>query len=64
MRAGKPLLSVHFKDTCYIVDHIKCLTPCESHHKKTQPRCVIRTMAREVIFSDLGNGQKLATITN
>lgn len=58
LAAGTPKLSVHFKGVCHIVDHIKCLTPVESHHQSHQPRCVIRGMTKDVqIVSDIRLGQ-------
>lgn len=52
MTAGKPKLSVHFKDTCHIVDHIKCGVPCFTHHRKIQPRCIMKGKAHEVVIED------------
>lgn len=48
LAAGCPKLTVHFKGVCHIVDHIKCLSPVESHHQARQPRCVMRGMTTEV----------------
>lgn len=59
LSAGSPKLTVHFKGICHIVDHIKCLSPMESHHQVRQPRCVMRGMAREV---NLVDDPKLGTV--
>lgn len=43
-------MTVHFRDTCYTVDHIKCDVPCETKHRPTQPHIVMQGFAREVIL--------------
>lgn len=42
LKAGKSQLSVHFRNTCYVVDGIDCKVPTYSYNRKTQPRCVIK----------------------
>ena len=46
-------MSVHFKNTCHVVDHVRCQVPCEDHRRRTQPRLVMRGFARQVrIFKE------------
>lgn len=48
LKFGSNKLSIHFKDTCYIVDGIKCDVAIQSRNKKTQPRCVMSGKATEL----------------
>jgi hypothetical protein len=41
LKAGRTQLSVHFRDTCYIIDGIHCSVPIQSKNRKIQPRCVM-----------------------
>jgi hypothetical protein len=50
-RSGRNIMTLHYRDTCYLVDKIKINTPCESHERKSQPRCVIRGWASNVTFN-------------
>lgn len=43
-------MSVHFKNTCTVVDNIDCRVSCETKWKKTQPRLVMQGFATNVIF--------------
>lgn len=52
LKAGRPQLSVHFKDSCIIVDGVDCRRPCASHIRNTQPRCVMKGKAS---FVKVGN---------
>lgn len=49
-RAGKPQVSVHYKDTCHIVDNVICNVSCEGRLRKTQPRFVMRGKANKITF--------------
>lgn len=53
--AGKIQMSVHFKDTCYVVDHVICKVSCDSHHQKRQPHCVMRGFANNVTVEQVNN---------
>ena len=46
----KGKMSVHFRNTCSVVDDIVCLVPCETKWNKTQPRFVMRGFAKEIRF--------------
>ena len=48
--AGKPQLTIHFKNKCYIVDKITNYTTCESKNNPRQPFCVIQGMAYNVFI--------------
>lgn len=54
LSAGEPRLSVHFRDTCYIVKAIICGVPCESKINKRQPRCVMAGFAQNVKVGSTG----------
>lgn len=41
-------MSVHFRGKCNVVDDIKCLVPCETKWKRTQPRLVMQGFAQDV----------------
>ena len=46
--AGRPQLSVHYRDQCLIVDGVVCSVPIASRNRKTQPRCVMAGRAESV----------------
>ncbi len=46
----KGKMSVHFRNTCTVVDDIICQVPCETKWNKTQPRLVMRGFAKRVDF--------------
>lgn len=60
-KAGTPKLSVHYKGTCFIVDHINCHVPTQSKIRSTQPRVVMQGFAEVVDIKDL-DGTVVATI--
>ena len=41
-------MSVHFKNSCTIVEAVVCNVPCETKRNKTQPRLVMRGFAKEI----------------
>ena len=45
---AKSAMTVHFRDTCHSVKHIRCEVPCETKWSTTQPHIVMRGFAREV----------------
>lgn len=46
-RVGRPQVSVHFRDQCYIVDNLVCERPCRGRIRKRQPFFVMAGKARE-----------------
>ena len=44
-KTGSDQWSVHFRNTCHIVDHIDCRIPTHSKTNKRQPRVVMRCHA-------------------
>lgn len=52
MSAGKPLMSVHYKDVCHIVKDVKCLATCESKVRPRQPRVVMQGFSSMVSIKD------------
>lgn len=45
-------LSLHYKNTCHIVDKIICNVPTHSHNNKRQPKIVIKGNANKVIIEN------------
>lgn len=39
---AKKAMSIHLKNTCYVVKDVKCLVPCETKWKSTQPQLVMQ----------------------
>lgn len=46
----KKSMSIHFRGTCHVVDHIECQVPCETKWNRLQPKLVMRGYAEEVII--------------
>lgn len=40
-RAGRPVLTVHYRGACHLVNDIECNVPTRTRTRKTQPRCVV-----------------------
>ena len=62
--AKKPKLSVHFKNSCIIVDKIDCRVKIVSRNKKTQPRCVMAGKAFCVLEVKNKEDDSLTAIIN
>ena len=58
LKAGHPVLVVHWGNICIPVKGIKVFVPTESKIRKSQPRCVIQGKAAFVTIKD-----SFATIT-
>lgn len=52
---AKGLMTVHFRNTCYSVKHIRCEAVCETKWNATQPRIVMRGFASAVIIDPKTN---------
>ena len=50
VKQGKNVLTVHWEDTCYMVNSIECEVPIETHNRKAQPRCILRGWAGSVVM--------------
>lgn len=60
-RAGKNVITVHYRGACHLVHHLRCLVPTESRHRARQPRFVI--VGRGVMtVSTLPSGERIAVI--
>jgi hypothetical protein len=46
----KGKMSIHFRDSCVVVDDVECNVPCETKWRKTQPRLVMQGFAKKVEF--------------
>lgn len=63
VKQGRNVLTVHWEDTCHMVNAIKCEVPIETHDRKAQPRCTLRGWAGIVhISAHVGSGRVIATI--
>ncbi len=51
-KAGKPQISLHFKQTCYIVDNIVVGVPTAGRINKRQPYFVMVGNAATIEFKD------------
>lgn len=48
----KGKMSIHFKNSCTVVDNIDCRVKCETKWKSTQPRLVMQGWANNVQIKD------------
>jgi hypothetical protein len=60
--AKKPLMSVHFNKKCHIVDHVQCMVPCATFHRKIQPFCVMKGKCSSVVINRRDDGLMEAII--
>jgi len=60
-KQGRNVLTVHWKNACIPVNHLKIDVPIESHTQKSQPHCVMRGFAKSVEITE-ENNQKTAFI--
>ena len=51
-KAGCPILTVHWKNECIPVKGIRCEVETETHNRNSQPHCVVRGFAENVIIKD------------
>lgn len=40
-KAGKNILSIHYRGACHTVNNIECKVPISTKHRKRQPHCVL-----------------------
>lgn len=45
-------MSIHFKNTCCVVDGVICNVPCETKWKSRQPKLVMQGFALNVRFEN------------
>lgn len=48
LQRGEMWMSVHFRQTCHMVRHVRCEVPIWSKQRKRQPRCVMEGYAHDV----------------
>jgi hypothetical protein len=48
----KGKMSIHFKNTCCVVDGVICNVPCETKWKSRQPKLVMQGFALNVRFEN------------
>jgi len=51
LKAGRPILTVHFRGVCHLVSSVRCVVPCETKIRKQQPRCVMAGDCNRVVVS-------------
>jgi hypothetical protein len=44
----KGVMSVHFRNKCYVTDKVYCWVPCETKWNKRQPRLVMQGFAERI----------------
>ncbi len=45
---AKKRMSIHFRNTCSVVDNVICNVPCETKWRKTQPNLIMQGFAKDV----------------
>jgi len=48
-KLGKPQITLHYNQTCYILDNVVCKVPVSGRIRKTQPRWVMAGKGEVVI---------------
>lgn len=51
-RSGKQQISVHYKNTCFIVDNVICEVPSQGRLRNTQPRFVMAGKCNDVTIKN------------
>lgn len=51
-KAGYPKLTLHYKNTCFLVNKIICKVPTFSHNRKQQPHLIIKGNAKSIKILD------------
>lgn len=45
-------MSVHFRNTCFIVDNVICKAECETKWNKSQPNLVMRGFSKKLTIKN------------
>jgi hypothetical protein len=59
---AKKSMSVHFRNSCFVVDNIECRAECETKWNPRQPQLVMRGYASKIEIKDYKNGLRKAII--
>ena len=62
VRQNCNVLTLHWRDTCYLVNDIEVQAHTETHSQKHQPRCIMRGWARGVVISKTDKGLTKAVV--
>lgn len=54
-KQGRNVMTLHWEDTCHMVQKVICTAGTETHNQKRQPRCIIRGWATKVYFTQTGD---------
>jgi hypothetical protein len=49
---GSPVFTVHYRDTCYLVEHVECKVPVYTRVRSTQPRAVVAGKAKSLVYKE------------
>ena len=61
-KQGRNVLTLHWKNKCHKKHDLECKVPTEVHHKKDQPRCVVRGWCNEIKFETDYDGELLINL--
>lgn len=42
-------MSVHYRGTCYLTEHVRCRVPCSTKWNEKQPRVVMQGYAQGIV---------------
>lgn len=59
-RQGRAVMTVHYKGGCIPVHNIQCSVPTWTHHRNSQPHCVIK--GRGMVTLEEKDGEVTAVI--
>lgn len=51
-KAGKPVVSLHYKNQCILIENLICNVPIQSRVRERQPRLVMVGKSDNVIIKD------------
>lgn len=54
-KAGKPIISLHYDNTCHMVDNVICEGPTSGKINKRQPHFVVRGYTSSILIDIVTN---------
>lgn len=51
-KKGKPVITLHYKNKCHMVDNVICHVPTWGHVNKSQPRFVVKGKSSNIEIKD------------
>ena len=52
LKEGKPQITIHYMNTCYIVDNLEINVPTYGYLRKEQPRFVVKGKCNNIEFKN------------